>query len=196
MKYPFMPLFLGDLLADTLNLSAHDFGAYMLLILHAWKHEAKIPIKDLKRVARVSSYNWPRCRDRVVQFFNTHRDPNFWHHERVALELLHADEISNKRKDAAVQMHAKKRANASGLHGGLHMHPHSHQNKNSSTRNSYSGDTAPARSLAVKPSARSPASTQNGSYGREPDPFVIDDAEYAQRLNPPVKPGQITKLPE
>ena len=37
-------------------------------------------------------------------------------HSRVAKELATAGEISNKRKDAAMQMHEKRRASASVLH--------------------------------------------------------------------------------
>jgi len=47
-----------------------------------------------------------------LQFFNTSNDGNNWHHERVHSELTKAAELSNKRKDAALQMHSKSRANA------------------------------------------------------------------------------------
>jgi uncharacterized protein YdaU (DUF1376 family) len=33
----FMPIYVGDLLADTLHLSTEQFGAYMLLLLHQWR---------------------------------------------------------------------------------------------------------------------------------------------------------------
>jgi uncharacterized protein YdaU (DUF1376 family) len=33
----FMPIYVGDLLADTLQLSTEQFGAYMLLLLHQWR---------------------------------------------------------------------------------------------------------------------------------------------------------------
>src|SRR5215475_10690428 len=105
MKYPFMPLFSGDLLADTLHLSAQEFGAYMLLIIHAWKHDAKVPVEEAQRIARISNFNWPKVRGQIEKFFDTSRVLNFWYHGRVAHELAHAAEISSKRKGAALQMH-------------------------------------------------------------------------------------------
>jgi len=124
MKYPFMPLFLGDLLADTLHLSTQEFGAYMLLIAHAWKHDAKIAVKDLRQVTRVSRYQWPKISQKICKFFDTTMETNFWIQLRVKTELENAAEISEKRRDAALQMHAKHHAKAS--------HPHSHINIDSS----------------------------------------------------------------
>lgn len=116
MKYQFMPMFWGDLLANTLHLSAQEAGAYLFLIAHAWEHDAKIAVTDLQRVARVSNFQWPKVRPRLSQFFNTIMDPNNWIHERVKSELIKAGEISNKRKDAALQMHSKSRANGYANH--------------------------------------------------------------------------------
>jgi len=112
MKYQFMPMFWGDLFANTLHLRALEFGAYLALIGHAWEHQAKIAVVDLQRVARVSNFHWKKICPRLAQFFNTTTDPNNWIHERVLLELTKAAEISNKRKDAALQMHSKSSANA------------------------------------------------------------------------------------
>src|SRR5262245_21582004 len=129
MKYPFMPLFLGDLLADTLHLSSQSFGAYVLLFCHAWKHEARVDVKDAQRIARVDNRHWLKVRTILAPFFEPpdglRGSASEVVHPRVAKELANAGEISNKRKDAAMQMHAKRRANAPVLH----MHPHSHKKK-------------------------------------------------------------------
>jgi uncharacterized protein YdaU (DUF1376 family) len=116
MKYQFMPMFWGDFFANTLHLTTQEVGAYVLLIGHAWEHNGKIAVEDLQRVARVSNHNWHRVRHRVTPFFDTLSDATSWTSERVLLELTKAAEISNKRKDAALQMHSKSRANASDLH--------------------------------------------------------------------------------
>src|SRR5262245_10233507 len=68
MKYPYMPLFWGDLLANIMHLSTLEAGAYMFLIAHAWEHDAKIAVCDLRRVTRITNYHWPRVRDRLEQF--------------------------------------------------------------------------------------------------------------------------------
>lgn len=120
MKYPWMPLFNGDLLANTLHLSAQEFGAYMLLIIHAWEFKATVKVADAQRIARVGNRHWVEVRDTLAPFFD---HPNGLQggalevvHSRVAKELATAAEMSNKRKGAAMQMHANRRASASGLH--------------------------------------------------------------------------------
>ena len=43
MKYQFMPVFWGDFLANTMDLTAQEVGAYLLLIAHAWEHDGRVP---------------------------------------------------------------------------------------------------------------------------------------------------------
>ena len=105
MKYQFMPMFWGDFFANTLHLTTQEVGAYVLLIGHAWEHNGKIAVEDVQRVARVSNRNWHRVRHRVTPFFDTLSDATSWTSERVLLELTKAAEISNKRKEAALQKH-------------------------------------------------------------------------------------------
>ena len=110
MKNQFMPMFWGDLLANTMHLSTLEVGAYVLLIAHAWEHQANVAVMDLQRVAKVSNFQWHQIRPRLSQFFDTSTVPNFWHHERVHTELCRVAEISNKRKEAALQKHSKSSA--------------------------------------------------------------------------------------
>jgi uncharacterized protein YdaU (DUF1376 family) len=112
MKYQFMPMFWGDLLANTLDLSAEEAGGYLFLIAHAWEHKAKVPCERAQRIARISNFRWHKVGPRLQQFFNTSIDANNWLHERVLLELNRAAELSNKRKEAgrasAQQMLSKR----------------------------------------------------------------------------------------
>jgi uncharacterized protein YdaU (DUF1376 family) len=128
MKYPWMPLFWGDFLANTMHLSAQEAGAYLFLIAHAWEHNGCIPCAHAQRIARVNNYHWAKVRAVLEPFFEIRGGtseviPPMYYHARVHQELTSADELSNKRKDAAVQMHAKRRANADGLH--MHLPSHS-----------------------------------------------------------------------
>jgi hypothetical protein len=72
--------------------------------------------------------------------------------KRVVTELHRSAEISNKRKAAAMQMHSKRRANASVLHDGLHTQSQSHLKKVTVTASTQSiaagsrpGSNGPAR---------------------------------------------------
>jgi uncharacterized protein YdaU (DUF1376 family) len=125
MKYPWMPLFNGDLLANTLHLSAQAFGAYMLLIIHAWEFNAKVKVADAQRIARVSNRHWAKVRATLAPFFDP---PDGLQggalevvHSRVSTELAIAAEMSNKRKEAAEQMHANRRARAEQVHPQLQL---------------------------------------------------------------------------
>ena len=99
MKYHWMPLFNGDLLANTLHLSAQKFGAYMLLIIHAWENKAKVKVADAQRIARVDNRHWVTVRDTLAPFFDPpdglRGSATEVVHRRVANELAKAAEMSN-----------------------------------------------------------------------------------------------------
>ena len=106
MKHQWMPLFWGDLLANTMHLSAQEFGAYMLLIGHAWEHDATVPYVEARQIARVIPPHWPRVWAVLEPFFEVEKSSNYLPtlllHRRVLIELSKAREISNKRKGAGM----------------------------------------------------------------------------------------------
>lgn len=112
-----MPLYVGDYLADTQHLSATEHGAYLLLLMHYWQH-GKLPAEDetLCRIARVHPPHWSRIRRALEPFFSHPKTGGAWVSKRLDLEITKAAEISNKRKDAALQKHSKSKANAVQLH--------------------------------------------------------------------------------
>src|SRR5215813_9807944 len=117
MKYPWMPLFWGDFLANTMHLSAQEAGAYLFLIAHAWEHDAKIPVDwaRLARIAHVRPSHWKRTWFALENFFEKLPKESLdqgYLHTRVHWELHRLGKISNKRKEAAEQMHVKKHAKA------------------------------------------------------------------------------------
>jgi uncharacterized protein YdaU (DUF1376 family) len=119
VKYPWMPLFWGDFLANTMHLSAQEAGAYLFLIAHAWEHEGQIPADHsrLARIAHVRHEWWPRVWKVLENFFEptpssvTHMCG--YTHVRVTAELHRLGKISSKRKAAAEQMHGKSNGFAS-----------------------------------------------------------------------------------
>jgi uncharacterized protein YdaU (DUF1376 family) len=118
MKYPWMPLFWGDFLANTMHLSAQEAGAYLFLIAHAWEHDGVIPGEKVRlaRIAHIRQDQWNRVWFALEKFFEpTSVVPliDGYTHRRVTDELHRLGKIANKRKAAAVQMHSKSYADAS-----------------------------------------------------------------------------------
>jgi uncharacterized protein YdaU (DUF1376 family) len=118
VKYPWMPLFWGDFLANTMHLSAQEAGAYLFLIAHAWEHEGGIPAEPsrLSRIAHVRQEWWPRVWKVLEPFFESESLGTHlvrYTHVRVTAELARLGKISSKRKAAAMQMHSKSNGFAS-----------------------------------------------------------------------------------
>lgn len=107
-----MPLHITDYLADTGHLNATEHGAYLMLIMHYWQN-GSLPADErlLARLARMSKAEWDESRDVLAMLFG----PN-WTHKRIDAELAKADEIIEKRRNAALGRHAKSKEDASALH--------------------------------------------------------------------------------
>jgi uncharacterized protein YdaU (DUF1376 family) len=121
---PWMPLYIGDYQADTQHLSTYEHGAYLLLLMHHWQHD-KLPGDDgqLSRIAKVHPPHWSRLKKVLMPFFDVQEDGS-WTQKRTLKELIKAGEISNKRKEAAEQMHERRRANALQMHTQPQLQPH------------------------------------------------------------------------
>lgn len=73
---PFMQLYVGDYLADTLDLTTEQHGAYLLLLMTMWRHDAKLPndAAKLARIARVSPRRWHLVWAEIQHFFYVEGD--------------------------------------------------------------------------------------------------------------------------
>lgn len=96
MSYPWMPLYVGDYIGDTMHLSTLEHGAYLLLIMHYWQR-GSLPLEDrsLASIAKLPLEQWLEMRSSIAPFF--HAD---WTHERIAEELEHARVRYDKRSEA------------------------------------------------------------------------------------------------
>ena len=114
-----MPLYVADYLVDTAHLDAAESGAYLHLIMSYWVN-GSLPQEDKKLalIARMTTKQWNKAKATIKLFFG----PD-WKHDRIEVELAKVIEISNKRKDAAEQMHAERRANAPAQADTLHTSP-------------------------------------------------------------------------
>lgn len=94
-----MPIYWGDLIADTLHLSRSDFGSYMLLIGAYWKRGSALPDDDdaLRSISRCHTDEWKRSRVVLQAFFRVAN--GLWTHKRIERELLLAKENQQKNLD-------------------------------------------------------------------------------------------------
>jgi uncharacterized protein YdaU (DUF1376 family) len=82
-----MPVFIGDYLADTMHLSTEQHGAYLLLLFHLWRR-GLLPDDDgmLGQITGLDKNAWSRTRPMLAEFFQIH--DGLWHHGRVERERI------------------------------------------------------------------------------------------------------------
>lgn len=97
-QYPSLPLFTDAFLADTIHLNAQETGAYLLLLMAAWRApDCSLPDDDkvLARVARMDGRGWTRIKDNIMAFW-VKSDCNKWVQKRLLDERRFADEQRSK----------------------------------------------------------------------------------------------------
>lgn len=94
-----MPLYIGDYLADTMHLNASQHGAYVLLLMHYWRNG---PLVDddaqLAAIARCDAKLWRSVGPVVRTFFRL--VDGFLHQKRMDQERNKWSSISDKRREA------------------------------------------------------------------------------------------------
>lgn len=83
-----MPLYIGDYLADTIDLTNAEHGAYLRSIMMYWRKGGALSQRELRAVCGKEL-------ERVSGFY--HLEAGRWHHKRVDEEL----DLAYKRKLAA-----------------------------------------------------------------------------------------------
>ncbi len=96
MSRPWMPLWIGDFIADTAHLNAAETGAYLLLIMHYWT-TGGLPTdeRQLARIARMTPRQWNASFQCLKSLFS-----EGWKHARIESELATAQEKYEKRASA------------------------------------------------------------------------------------------------
>jgi uncharacterized protein YdaU (DUF1376 family) len=94
-----MPVFIGDHLAETMHLNAAQHGGYFLLLMAAWRAGGSLPDSDarLAAIARMSPAEWEQNRDTLAAFFTV--ADGAWRHESLTDEYERA--TNNKQKHSA-----------------------------------------------------------------------------------------------
>lgn len=83
-----MPLYIGDYLADTMDLRATEHGVTLLLMMHQWKN-GSIPDDEakLRKIVRVEGRAWKRVWGTVSRLFPKSGD-GFRQNERLAKKRI------------------------------------------------------------------------------------------------------------
>lgn len=73
-----LPLYIGDYLADTAHLSTEQSGAYLHLLMHSWK-SGPLPgdLDVLRRITRLSEDAWSNAWPMLKKFFMQNDSGNF-----------------------------------------------------------------------------------------------------------------------
>ena len=97
---PFMQLYVGDYLADTLDLTTEQHGAYLLMLMTMWQHDAKLPNDPVKlaRIARMTPAKFRSVWGEIGRFFQVEGDKIT--NPRLTKERKKAAEKSSKRAAA------------------------------------------------------------------------------------------------
>jgi len=115
-ELPVLPLKTDALLADTMHMSAEEFGAYCRILFVMWRHGARLPndARELARIAGVSDYKWKRISEKVLRPMTN--GGGLLSQKRLSATWLDVQEVRKKRAFAAnIRHHGKFNAN-----GGAH----------------------------------------------------------------------------
>lgn len=89
-----MPLYIGDYLADTIGLSNAQHGAYLRCIMAYWRNAGPLSRQALMEICG-------REHQRVSQFFIL--CDNVWHHKRIDEELSEMQQRRQKAKERSLK---------------------------------------------------------------------------------------------
>lgn len=101
-EFPFLPLATDAYLGDTTHLTTIEHGAYLLLLMAAWRSpDCRLPDDDrlLSRYARLTAGQWARMRPILATFWRI--EGGFWMQRRLTDEWEAVRQKREKAKDAA-----------------------------------------------------------------------------------------------
>lgn len=115
-----MPLYVGDYIADTMHLNTEEHGAYLLLLLTAWNRGGRLPNNDaqLALICRADKKAWARIKGSVLPFFNV--DGEFLVQSRLMAEYenskrIYATKVANGQKGGRKSRTEKEPAGSGSL---------------------------------------------------------------------------------
>ena len=93
----YMPLWIGDYLADTTHLTTEQHGAYLLLLMAYWRKGGPLPADEptLARIAKMTTHKWKATRPILVALFL--EEDGVWRSKRADAELEKANALKAAR---------------------------------------------------------------------------------------------------
>lgn len=117
--FPCLPLWTDSYLADTSHLTTDEHGAYLLLLIHAWRSaDCSLPDDDamLARLAGLSVTKWRTAKPVVMAFWTLERRRKRWTQKRLKKERGKAVQKRASAKDsAASRWNERKTGNANAM---------------------------------------------------------------------------------
>ncbi|WYK05463.1 DUF1376 domain-containing protein [Cereibacter sphaeroides f. sp. denitrificans] len=118
-EFPALPLFTDAYLADTRHLNTEEHGAYLLLMMEAWRRpECSLPDDDrlLARLAGLPLDRWQEVRPVVMQFWRRDGRRKTWTQKRLVKERAFVSKKSASQADkAATRWKKTKKTDAAAL---------------------------------------------------------------------------------
>lgn len=102
--FPCLPLWTDSYLADTSHLTTEEHGAYLLLLIQAWRSaDCSLPADDdlLARLAGMSAAKWRSSKPIIMAFWTLDKRRKRWVQKRLKKERSKAVQKKQSAKDSA-----------------------------------------------------------------------------------------------
>lgn len=161
-----MPLYITDYLGDTMHLSTEQHGAYLLLLMTAWKCDGALPDDDvqLRQITRISEKSWASTGPILRRFFVATNGE--LRHNRIDAEIATFKQLKHQRSLAG-KASADKRNSQRKFNG-------------SSNENSTDAATKALRKSNPSPSPNLPTVVIENLPGQESEIIGQVDAETGE----------------
>lgn len=168
----FMPVYIGDYLADTTDLTTEEHGAYFLLMMALWKNDGRLPCDPsrLAKIAGLSRRRWDNVWVIIGRFFDL--DDGHIFQKRLLEEI---EKARNR----------KRRASDNGHLGASKRWPGYSETVASGATEVDSSSPSPSPSPSEK-KQEPPKAPQGGRVrgGSWPDDFRVWYAAYPRKVAP------------
>jgi uncharacterized protein YdaU (DUF1376 family) len=118
-EFPALPLWTDAYLADTRHLTTAEHGAYLLLLIEAWRRPGcSLPDDDelLARLTGLTPDAWAAAKSVVMAFWKRDGRSRTWRQKRLSAERMYVGDRSKVQRDRALKRWGKgKKADAAAV---------------------------------------------------------------------------------